>query len=197
MRITNYILVNTCNLQIVNYNKNYYHFSTQVDSNVSHHHHQSMASTVHHRPPRAQNASTSSKVSVPSPIDRESPPTPNKKPRLNESGPPGSGILGSSRTVTDIDVPPIIVSQPVTLSTTQDQPSSSSVMDPLDDSEHYEGEEGDVEEGIDFNNLKTEPIQVYSGYEESDQSEMMHNESVGEGKSKFLIKQKIIICIFI
>lgn len=114
-------------------------------------------------------------------------PTPIKKPRLIDPGiPSGSGGIATVHRESN-ESAPVIVGDPVSIKISSSQAQSSSstgVMDPLDfdDSQQYHGGEMEGEEGIDFNNLKTEPIQVYSGYEESNQSEMMHNESLGEGK---------------
>ncbi|ODN00972.1 Glucose dehydrogenase [FAD, quinone] [Orchesella cincta] len=109
---------------------------------------------------------------------------PIKKPRIADPGPSSSITINASSS-------PVIVGEPVSLnaSSKKDQSSYSPevedrVRDPLDNSALYSDElEADVEEGVDFNNLKTEPIQVYTAttYEDEDQSDMMHDEGGDEG----------------
>lgn len=129
--------------------------------------------------------------------------TPVKKPRLSsaEGSSSGTGAPVPISHLRSSSPRPVIIGEPVSLGlgvpSNQSQSSSSTsehVSDPLDEaSADYgageEEEEGDIEEGIDFNNLKTEPIQVY-GYEHQggnsqlSQSEMLQDEDdIGdEGK---------------
>lgn len=113
----------------------------------------------------------------------ESPSVPAKKPRLSETN-----VVEHS----PVESTPVILGQPVTLGGVQ--PPGGEVDDPLNDSHQYEQEEeGEMEEGIDFNHLKTEPIQVYSGYDDSHHSDMMH-ESMGEGKEYIPFKYHVKSC---
>ncbi|CAL8109159.1 unnamed protein product [Orchesella dallaii] len=112
---------------------------------------------------------------------------PNKKPRITD---PVPGPSSSMHTL-NVSTSPVIVGEPISLNVSSKQNQSSysaevedRVRDPLESATHYNEElEADVEEGVDFNNLKTEPIQVYTAntYDDEDQSEMMHDEGSGEG----------------
>lgn len=89
------------------------------------------------------------------------------------------------------------LAEPVAFQETRHVPSTSAILrqsltggtegdhgvvtDPFDAFARYENEDLEGEEGIDFNMVKTEPIQVYSGFGETHHSETMHSESMGEG----------------